>query len=171
MQPIDQLDQQHPHVLGHGHHHLADGGGLRLLHRGVVDPVQLGDAVDQGGDLRAELDHDLLQGDLGVLHRVVEEGGGDGGGVESVVGQVPGDGEGMGDVGMAGLAHLPGVGPAGELEGALENVHLALRMMGDERLHHVVEGGGGGIDVSRIRGGHGREPRAGVSSRSGTPVR
>ena len=45
VQPVGELDHQHPDVAGHRDHHLADG--LRLGGLAVLDLVQLGDAVDQ----------------------------------------------------------------------------------------------------------------------------
>src|SRR5690606_7359208 len=122
-------------------HHLPDRGGLSLLHRRVLDAVQLGDPVDQGGDLGPELDDDLLEGDVGVLNRVVEQGGGDGGGVEPVVSQVPGYGQGVGYVGVAGLSELAGMGAVGQFVGAPEEVDVALGVVGAVGLHHVVERG------------------------------
>ena len=45
VQPVGELDHQHPDVAGHRDHHLADG--LRLGRLAVLDLVQLGDAVHQ----------------------------------------------------------------------------------------------------------------------------
>ncbi len=56
---------------------------------------------------------DLMEGHVGVLHRVVQEGGGQGRGVEPVVGQDLGDRHRVGDVGVAGLADLALVGHPG----------------------------------------------------------
>src|SRR5699024_797051 len=53
VQPVGQLDQQHPHVAAHRDDQLADG--LRLRGLAVGDLVELRDAVDHHGDHLAEL--------------------------------------------------------------------------------------------------------------------
>ena len=54
VEPVGQLDDQDPEVLGHRHQHLAHGGGLLRLLGVEADAVELGDAVDDGGHLGAE---------------------------------------------------------------------------------------------------------------------
>ena len=61
---------------------------------------------DDVGDLGAEQLLDALDGRQRVLDDVVEQAGGDGDGVELHVGQEVGDGEGVDQVGLAGMAHL-----------------------------------------------------------------
>ena len=68
------------------------------------DLVQVGDAGDQLADLRAEVALQLAEGDLGVLDHVVEDGGGQGGGVEVKVGEDVGDVERVLDELLAGEA-------------------------------------------------------------------
>ena len=53
MEAVAELDEQDADVLGHGHDHLADRLGLGGL--AVLELVELGDAVDQQGDLVAEV--------------------------------------------------------------------------------------------------------------------
>ena len=53
VQPIGDLDHQHPRIAGHRDDHLADG--LALGGGAQHDPVQLGDPVDEMADLVAEL--------------------------------------------------------------------------------------------------------------------
>ena len=53
VQPVGELDDQHPDVARHRHDHLADGlglGGVAVLHL-----VELGDPVDEQRDLVAEV--------------------------------------------------------------------------------------------------------------------
>lgn len=108
MQPVREFDGHDADVVTGGDEHLAErlglGGGA------VVDLLQLGDAVDEVGDLLAELLADLLEGHLGVLDRVVEEGGGQGRGLRAEFGEDEGDGERVGDVRLAALAELAPVG-------------------------------------------------------------
>ena len=115
VQPVGQLDDHHADVLGHGQNHLAQAFGLLLLPVGKVQLVQLGHAVHQLGHLVAELLPDGVQRDAGaVLHGVVQETGGNGGCVDHQVGEDAGHGHRMDEVGLAALAHLPGVGLLGE---------------------------------------------------------
>ena len=75
MEPVGELDQQYADVAGHRHDHLADVLRLLLLTAAEGERVQLREPVDDPGDLGAELLLELLERDLRVLHRVVEQGG------------------------------------------------------------------------------------------------
>ena len=71
-----------------------------------LDAFELGDAVDDGGDVDPEGTLDLVERGAGVLDRVVQQGGGDGHVVETEVGDDAGDGERVLDVGLARVARL-----------------------------------------------------------------
>ena len=77
VEPVGELDQDHPDVLGHRDDELAVVLRLRLLAALELDAGQLRDALDELRDLLAELGADVLDLDAGVLDRVVEERGGD----------------------------------------------------------------------------------------------
>ena len=113
VQPVGELDQQHPPVVRHGHEHLADGGGLLRLLGVELQAVELGDAVDHLGHAGPEGLADRLEREPGVLHGVVQEGGGHGLGVEAELGHDRRHGDGVGDVRLAGAAELPVVGRQG----------------------------------------------------------
>ncbi len=68
---------------------------------------QLGHAIDQFGNFMAEFLFDLGIGCLGILDRVVQQGGDDGGVVQPLFGQNGGNGNRMREIGFARLAHLP----------------------------------------------------------------
>ena len=70
---IGELDHQHAHIAAHGHHHLADGLGLRRI--AVFHLRKLGHAVHQASDGVTEFGAALLQRVVGVLHRVVQQAG------------------------------------------------------------------------------------------------
>ena len=91
VEAVGQLDQDHPDVGGHRDHHLAVVLRLPLVAALEGDPGQLRDAVDQLRDLLAELLADLVEAGAGVLDRVVEQGGAEGGGVEAHAGADLGD--------------------------------------------------------------------------------
>ena len=113
VQPVGQLDQQHAPVVGHGHEHLADGGGLLGLLGVELEAVELGDAVHHLGHAGPEGLADRLEGEAGVLHGVVQEGGGHRLGVEAQLGHDGGHGDRVGDVGLARAPELPVVGREG----------------------------------------------------------
>ena len=73
VQAIGELDQDDPDVGGHRDDHLAIVLGLGLIAGGERQTGQLGDAVDERGDLLAELVGHLLQRRFGVLDRVVQQ--------------------------------------------------------------------------------------------------
>ena len=82
VQAVGELDQDDPDVRGHRDHHLAVVLGLGLVARLEGQAGQLGDAVDETGDLLAERLAHLLERGRGVLDRVVQERGAQGVGVE-----------------------------------------------------------------------------------------
>ena len=93
MQSVGELDDEDAQVGGHRHQHLAHRRRLLGFARVELDAVELGDAVDDRGDLAAEVTVDVGDGDLGVLDGVVQQGGDDGHLVEADLGDDPGDGE------------------------------------------------------------------------------
>jgi hypothetical protein len=122
VEAVGQLDQDHPDVGGHRDHHLAVVLGLGLVARLEGDAGQLGHAVDQGGDLVAELVAHLLQRGRGVLHRVVQESGAEGLGVQAHPRAHPGHPHRMGDEVLARPPTLVGMVLAGEQEGGGDRV-------------------------------------------------
>ncbi len=99
MQAVGELDQQHADIRRDREQQLAEVLALRGLLGDEVEALELGQAVDQGADLRAEQPADLLQRRLGVLDGVVQDRGHDGGVVEVEIRQDRRDLEGMGEEG------------------------------------------------------------------------
>ncbi len=106
VQAIGELDQNDPHVLGRGQDHLAEGLRLRLVLAHVGVAADLGHAVDELGDLGAELAFEDLERGQRVLEHVVQEPHSDAGLVEPQVGEQPGDARRMGHVRLTGAPHL-----------------------------------------------------------------
>ena len=106
VQPVGELDQQHAHVLGNRQQQLAQVLRLLGLLRDQVELLQLGQALDQLADIRAEQLVDLLAGRRGVLDRVVQQRDGDRRLVEMHVGEDRRDFERMREIGIAGSAPL-----------------------------------------------------------------
>ena len=120
MEAVGELDDDDADIGDHGEEHLADVLGLVIFAVGELDLVELGDAFDDVGDLLAEALLDFGGGDVGVFDGVVEQAGGDGGGVHLQLGEDEGDFEGMNDVGFARGALLAGVVAGGELPGLFD---------------------------------------------------
>ena len=157
VEAVGQLDDEHPPVVGHGHEHLAHGGGLLGLLGVELQAVELGDAVDDQGHGRAEVTLDDLRGHPGVLHGVVQQGGGHRLGVEAQVGDDAGHGDGVGDVGLARAPQLAGVGDGGRLRGPHDESRC--RPPGCRRRNDVEHRG----EQLGLRPGE-RRPRPGTSS-------
>ena len=73
VQPVGQLDDEHTQVASHRHQHLAHRGCLLRLLRVELQALELGDTVDDLGDLRAETLLDVGEGDLGIFDCVVQQ--------------------------------------------------------------------------------------------------
>ena len=129
VEPVGQLDDEDPQVLGHGHQHLPQRGGLVALAGRELDAVQLGDAVDDLGHLGAEVRLDVGQGAVGVLDDVVQQGGGHAHVVEAEAGHDAGHAEGVLHERLARLAPLGAVGAGRPRVGPLDEVHLGIRVV------------------------------------------
>ncbi len=113
MQPVGQLDDDDPDVLGHRQEHFAQVFDLRVLFGLVRDAGQLRDTVDQGRDLGAEAVGDLFARDHGVFDDVVQERRRDRRAVHLEIRQDVGHRERMHHVRLAGGPQLPLVGRVG----------------------------------------------------------
>jgi hypothetical protein len=122
VQAVGELDEDDADIADHSEEHLADVLGLAVFAIGELDFVDFGDALDDVGDLLAEFGDDVFGGDGGVFDGVVEEAGGDGGGVELHLGEDEGDLQRMEDVGLAGGAELAVMVLEAELPGLADDV-------------------------------------------------
>jgi hypothetical protein len=142
VQAIRQLDHEHADVLRHRDDHLAHRLGLRGV--AVLDLVELGHAVDEHGDLIAELLGQLLERVLGVFDGVVQQRRGDRHGGHPQLGEDLGHRDGVGDVGLAAAPLLPPVGALGHGVGAFDHGEIGARIVAAHRAHQLVDGAGGG---------------------------
>ncbi len=117
---------------------LAEVLGLSARLRLQLDARELGDAVDEAGDLGAEAALDVGKGGKRILDRVVEEGRHDGIVVELVARQDARDFEGMGEVGVARLALLAAVRLHREDVGAVQLVLVRVGIVGLDPLDQLV---------------------------------
>ena len=115
MQPVCQLDDDHPQVLGHGQEHLPQVLGLHLhLVRHVPDLCQLGNPVHQLRYLFAKLVFKLLQRDVRILHHIMKDPGADGVAIHVHVDQYQSYLERVNDIRFSGFSPLLLVGRAGQ---------------------------------------------------------
>ena len=141
VEPIGQLDEDDPDVLGHGQEHLADVLGLLLLMRQGRELGELRHPVDESRDLRAEALLEVCQGEAGVLGDVVQEGALDRHRVDAELGEDLGDRDRMCDVGLPGGTQLFAMGFLGELESAAHRGQIGLRVvLRDAGLETAQEG-------------------------------
>ena len=155
-----KLDENHAHVGDHGQQHLANVFCLVLFAIGELDFVELGDAVNDVRDLLTEALADLVGGYVGVFHRVVQEAGGDGGGIHLQLGEHLGDLERVHDVRLARSALLRRVLLDAELPGRADQVEIVMRTVRGDDFQYVlevaVERGVAGVGLGRLqRGGDG----------------
>ena len=138
VQAVGELDQQHAHVLGDREQELAQVLGLLGLARDEVEPLELGEALDQAADVLAEQLVDLGAGRLGVLDRVVQQRRHDGGVVELEVGEDRRDLERMGEIGIARGAQLLAMRLHGVDIGAVEQLLVGVRIVFADPLDQLV---------------------------------
>ena len=121
VQPVRELDQQHPHVVRDRQQQLAQV--LRLLGflGDEVELFELGEPLDQRADVMTEHLIDLGAGCGRILDGVVQKRGGDGRVVELEIGEDPRHFEGVGKIGVAGGASLLAVRLHGVDVGAIEH--------------------------------------------------
>ena len=135
MQPVSQLDHKHAHVVAHGQNHLADVFRLGFFFVFKRNFADLGNAVNNVGYFFAEIFFNLLKGGFGVLHRIVQQTGDNGGFVKAHFGQGIGHGQGVGEVGLTRKAGLTRVGCGGKHIGLLDKLQIGVVVVG----RHFVE--------------------------------
>ena len=113
VQPVTDLDEDDPDVLGHGHEHLPQILHLLLFLGDILHPCQLGDPLHQIGHGGGELFGDLLVGDAGVLNDIVQQGGDDGIQVQFQLGHDLGYRQWVDDIRLPAFPQLPRVGVVG----------------------------------------------------------
>ena len=73
VQSVSQFDEDDPDVFRHRHHHLAHGFCLRVL--AILQPIELGNPIDEESDFLTEIDSHPVQRVVGVLDRIVKQRG------------------------------------------------------------------------------------------------
>ena len=146
MQPVGQLDHQHPQVAAAGDDHLPERLGLGVV--AEADLVQLGHPVDEVRDLEAEVLLGPRERVAGVLDRVVQQRGGESGGVQAEIGEDHRDRERVGDERLAGLAALAAVLLLGDGVGPFERRHVGVGVLLHVHADQRGQGAAGGRQPS-----------------------
>ena len=137
---VRQLDEDDADVLAHRQDHLTDGLRLLLHARGKIKPFELGDAIHQQRDLRAELLADDVQRHvLAVLHRVMQKARGDCRRIQHQLGQNARHNHGMDEVRLAGFALLPLMCLFCKVICLFNQCHIGIRMVFDHRSDQFVQ--------------------------------
>ena len=140
MQPVGQLDDDHADVLRHGEKHLAQAFDFLLFLGDKIEPGQLGNAIDQHGDLRAEFLLDGFNGDvLNVFHAVVQQPGGNRRRVQHQIGEDQGNRVRMVKIGLAGFALLVLVRGFGKIVGLLHERHVFVGVIAPDRIDQLAK--------------------------------
>ena len=87
VEAVGKLDDYYPDILRHSHEYLPDILRLLLLLGNQRDKSYLCNAVDHQRNIFSELLAELVKGDVGVLHGVVEQRRTDGIGIHAVIQQ------------------------------------------------------------------------------------
>ena len=134
VETVGELDQQHADVARHRHDHLAHVLGLRQLAGLELQLVELRQAVDDLGDIVAELLAEPVEGDGRVLHGVVQQRRLERRRVQAQVGEDLRHRQRMFDERLPREAHLALVGLLGDPIGGLEHLEVALGVVGADLL-------------------------------------
>ena len=140
VQAVGELDDEHPDVFRHRDDHLAHGLGLGAV--AVLDLVELRDAVDEHGDLVAEVGPHLVERVVGVFDGVVQQRRRDGLRSDAEVGEDLRDRDRVRDVRLAALALLALVGALGGRVRALDEREVGLRVVHPHGAHQRVDRAG-----------------------------
>ena len=138
MQPVGELHQQHPDVVAERQQELAEVLGGAFVLRLRLDLAELGDSVDQPGDVLAEQLLDLVRGRQRVLDRVVEDRGGDRLVVELEIGEDARDLDRMAEIRVARGALLVAVRLHREDVGAVDQPLVRIGIVGADLLDQLI---------------------------------
>ena len=129
VQPVGELDQDDPGVVGHRDDHLANVFRLIRFRGTELHAAQLGETVDHPAHIPAEPALQVFVRDFGVLHYIVEEAASDGDDVELEVREDPGYLERMVQIGLARKTDLSLVRLGGHDIGRAEQVEIGVGLV------------------------------------------
>ena len=138
VQPVCELDQQHPYVVRDRQQQLAQVFRLLGLFGDEFEFLELGKTFDQRADVLPEHLVDLGAGCGSILDGIVQQRGGDRGIVELEIGEDASHFEGMGEIGVSRRALLLAVGLHRVNVGAIEQGFAGLWIVALYALDQVV---------------------------------
>jgi hypothetical protein len=138
MQPVGELDQQHPNVVGNGQQEPAQVLGLLRLLGDKVELLELGETFDQAADVAAEHLVDLCPGRGRILDGVMQQRRGDGGIIELEIGEDRRDFERMRKIGVTRGSFLLAVRLHGVHISAVEKRLARIRIIAFHALDQIV---------------------------------
>ena len=141
VEAIGKLDQHDANVVHHGENHLPDVLGLAGFRSHHVEAADLGDAFDQVGDLGTEAFFNSRQREFRVFNNVVQERGGQRGGIQAHVSKDVGHFEEVQKVWLAGAAELGAMAFGGNFVGAAYQPRIFRRAMFAELGEEFFEAG------------------------------
>jgi hypothetical protein len=138
VQPVSQLDQDHPDVAGHGHGHFLEVFSLCFGLGLEVHLGQLADAVDQFGHGFTKLRTERFFGNTGVFNHVMQHGRHQALMVHMHVGKDIRDRERVRNVGFAAATALAIVGLFGVEIRSADQVDLVFTEVGRQAIGEGV---------------------------------
>ena len=166
VEPVGELDDDDARIARHRHQQLAIVLGLLLGGRTEGQRLDLGQAIDEIGDLVPEVLAQAVQRDVGVFDDVVQQRRRDRRGVHLLLGQDGGDRDAMRDVVVAGEALLPMVRLRAHLIGARQHGEVEPVVLRRDRLRQLR-----GQNRRACRARHNSPASAKLTNRSPPPPR
>ena len=128
VQSIGELDQNDPDVIHGSEEEPAEVlglGGFAGRER-AFEVGELRERHDQAGDIRSKLELEFLGRRVGVLEKIVQQPGGDGDLVEFHLGENPGHGQRMDEIGLSRSSHLTLVAVRGKDIGVAKQILIQI---------------------------------------------
>src|SRR3989344_4985224 len=143
VETIGELDDHDADILRHREEHLAQVFEIEFfLGTAQLDFAELGDAIDEQGDFRAEAFFDFRERDFGVFGDIVEDAGRERLRIHPYVREDLGDGEAVDDIVFAGLAFLSVVRLLRELVSSRDELLVIARKGMNSGGQDIAQGGG-----------------------------
>ena len=143
VQAVSQFHEHHTNIVDHGQEHLANVFRLPVFRGDHVEAADLGDASDQQGNFGTEAFLNARNRELRVFDDVMEERGGQRGGIHAHVGEDVRDLQEMAEIRVAGTADLVAVAFRGDFVGAANHPGIfggaILAQLGEEFIEAGVE--------------------------------
>ena len=139
VQAVGELHEDDADVIHHRQQHLAEILGLPFLGRRKRDGADFGHALDDVGDVLAELLANFFRGGQGVLDHVMEQASGNADRVKLHVGQDVRHFQRVDEVGLPRMANLSLVLQGRENVGPAEQLKIGVRAVAPDLVEQILE--------------------------------